>query len=316
MKSSRPRGTALFSITAVVAAAAVAWLATRPAPRPAQQTKLVKILEIAGQGSIARATGALDEASGGAALSSRDALSLGEGHAILEFRDGTQARLEGPARISVDLDGDLVATLEAGRLKPEGLAPKETKPLRVRRDGVVYSLGDAALFASPGRLVITLDARGAEMAASALDELASDDQERAQAKPPESSAGSLPPAAPPSPPVAEEKAKPRFDLGTSGLSEPDIEAGMATQAGFLKRCALAYFERQRKLGSARSGKASETVLMSFKILPSGRAVDAKGVGGAGDPQLWRCMAEVTERAIFRRFTGKPVLIGEYPIHIE
>lgn len=273
-------------------------------------------MEISGQGSIARSTGALDEASGGAALSVRDALSLGEGHAILEFRDGTHARLEGPARISVDLDGDLVVTLENGRLRPEGQAPKAPKPLRVRREGVVYSLGDAALFASPGRPRIMLDARGAEMAASALDELTSDESERTQAKPTASAAGNPSPATQPSTPTAGERAKPRFDLGTSGLSEADIEAGMATQAGFLKRCALAYFERQRKLGSARSGKASETVLMSFKILPSGRAVDAKGVGGAGDPPLWRCMAEVTERAIFRRFTGKPVVIGEYPIHIE
>jgi hypothetical protein len=199
--------------------------------------------------------------------------------------------------------------LESGALTTLRNGPEFAR-ISILRRGQRYSWGAPSLAQAESTTALGTDARAAEAAATAFEE-----------------PSALPEEAP-SPGASAAKSTadvaPIASNSSGAVSNKEIAEAMSSQAGFFKRCALAYLERQRKLALANTGwldapdasARAQTTLMSFTILPTGRAVEATGIGGEGDEPLKRCLADVIERVPFRRFVGSAIPISEYPVRIQ
>lgn len=312
-------GTPIFCIVALAAAAGLWWSSNRASiPRAKPAASVGALAEPRGDVSVSRASEVidLDEARGHEPLRAGDAVMTGEGGVAIELADGARARLEANSRLVIDAGAGAEMTLEFGSMSDfrAGAAP-----WRIRRDGQLFAWGDPAL-ATPNARAASLaaDPTAAEAAANAFDEPG--------AAFPEETANTTAALRGRALGLRAKRTSRGAAVDPRSVSDEEIAQSMLIQSGFFKRCALSYFERERRKaaaaaseGEAVSGDASsgtQTVLMSFTLMPTGRAAEARATGGAGDDAFKRCLADVVERVPFRRFEGSPIAIAEFPIRIE
>lgn len=313
-------GASIFSVVALAVAAGLWWSSAREAASGQKVTPPVGILsEARGDVSISRPGKLIDLSENSREpLVPGDAVMTGAGSAEIEFSDGSRARLETNSRLIVEASSALEITLEFGSMTEFRAG---SSPWRIRKNGRPLAWGDPALTKPEVPALLSVDPAAAEAAANAFDEPGLSGSEDSSATTASPRGRALGPRAK-KPPV-------RASADQRSVSDEEIAQSMLEQAGFFKRCALSFFERERRkatTGAAASTGAmsdsnggfgtSQTVLMSFTLLSSGRATDARATGGDGDDAFKRCLADVVERVPFRRFEGSAIAVAEFPIRIE
>jgi hypothetical protein len=120
----------------------------------------------------------------------------------------------------------------------------------------------------------------------------------------------------PTPAPSESVAPPRPGSSADVLTNEDILRNLRAQTGFFQRCYLTFIHRSQSQ-SPQNEAATGTVVVSFRIEPSGRIPEATiARSDFSDQILHRCITEVIERTRFKAFSSKPIPVLEFPITLQ
>lgn len=236
-----------------------------------------------------------DLVAGPRALYSQETLTVRTGgEVMLKFSSGAQVKLLGNSRVIAEADGQDATKVNFTLLSGDIQIPNEGEPgkLNIFREGVRVTKAELE---RPERTVVQVI-----QAAPSPVEVPITATQKDEGLP-EDSVKSAPTTV----------GKPS---NSASLSNDDINRSLRGQASFVKQCYLNFLSRNSK---TPPNKLRGTVILSFTILPNGRAVNGKIQKSPFEEQLLhRCLTEVIERTTFKPFRADPIQILDYPITLE
>ena len=103
----------------------------------------------------------------------------------------------------------------------------------------------------------------------------------------------------------------------STLTNDDIRSQVRSQAGSFQKCYVSMVNRMSESGVSADALPKGEVIVSFKILPTGKVDGARILRSPfKDLTFERCAADALSRMRFRQFQGAAIPVGEFPIVLE
>lgn len=107
------------------------------------------------------------------------------------------------------------------------------------------------------------------------------------------------------------------NLIRSTLTNDDIRSQVRSQAGSFQKCYVTMVNRMSESGVSAGALPKGEVIVSFKILPTGKVDEARVLRSPfKDLTFERCAADALGRMRFRQFQGAAIPVGEFPIVLE